>query len=455
MNISEKLKTVAENMDRVYMAGEHFGNKAGYDLGYGLGYSDGLEDGSILPELDTPAVASDIRLGKEVINADGEKVIGTMPEHQYVTTALTPTKPSFTVQEGYHQGCHIYVIGESPIAITPKAHEAVRVCSENNAFLIEVNVEPATDAYNEGHEEGYGSGYVKGHSDGETSGYDKGRTEGYNDGVTDGYQNGYQYGREEGVKEGYADGYAKGETDGYSEGHENGVTEGIETGRQNGLEEGKQAEYDRFWDTFQENGARTIYDFAFSRTWTDEIFAPKYDIKINTVNNIFHYSKITDLKQRLIDCGVTLDTSEATVLYYFVASSTITHLPEIGGENIINLQNAFNSAKELLSIDKLSMSTSADCSCTQAFRQCSNLTEIRFNEGIRPTSLNLQWSTKLSRESLASNNEDGKGYGLIPALADGVTGSVTVSNAAVVASFTEDEWKSLCNTKPTWTITRG
>lgn len=50
---------------------------------------------------------------------------------------------------------------------------------------------------------------------------------------------------------------------------------------------GKQAEYDRFWDAFQQNGTRTNYERAFRR-WTDEIYKPKYIPKpINNIIGIF------------------------------------------------------------------------------------------------------------------------------------------------------------------------
>lgn len=46
-----------------------------------------------------------------------------------------------------------------------------------------------------------------------------------------------------------------------------------------GYTDGQQAEYDRFWDAFQQNGNKTSYDQAFAYThWTDDSFNPKYDV---------------------------------------------------------------------------------------------------------------------------------------------------------------------------------
>lgn len=45
MSIVDKLTTIAENTERVYMAGENYGNQIGYEIGYSLGLNDGYEDG--------------------------------------------------------------------------------------------------------------------------------------------------------------------------------------------------------------------------------------------------------------------------------------------------------------------------------------------------------------------------------------------------------------------------
>ncbi len=66
-------------------------------------------------------------------------------------------------------------------------------------------------------------------------------------------------------------------------------------------EKGKQAEYDRFWDEFQENGNRRFYSYAFSGYgWTNENFKPKYpivtDVNPNRTNTMFQYSyNITEI----------------------------------------------------------------------------------------------------------------------------------------------------------------
>ena len=61
---------------------------------------------------------------------------------------------------------------------------------------------------------------------------------------------------------------------------------------------GKKAEYDRFWDAFQDYGNRTVYTNAFCYGgWNDEIYNPKYTIRPTSCNTMFaNNTKITDTK---------------------------------------------------------------------------------------------------------------------------------------------------------------
>lgn len=248
-----------------------------------------------------------------------------------------------------------------------------------------------------------------------------------------------------------------GELEGYQKGYVDGEAYGYESGYGIGYIDGTDDEHDRFWNSYQSNGTRDSYAYAFCRSgWNDDTFYPKYDIDATYCQYMFNGSAITNLERRLKECGVTLDTTNANTLYYFASNAKITHFPELGGSNVSNVENSFSNAENVVSIKKLTINRAKNCSFASAFINCKALEEIRFSDGIRPTSLSLKWSTKLSRASLASMNEDGRGYGLIPALSDDVTGSITVSATAVSAAFPDRaEWTALCNTKPTWTISEA
>lgn len=62
--------------------------------------------------------------------------------------------------------------------------------------------------------------------------------------------------------------------------YDKGVAEGYQLGYASGMHDGAQSEYDRFWDTYQQNGNRKLYRRAFSGyCWTEELLKPKYIIK--------------------------------------------------------------------------------------------------------------------------------------------------------------------------------
>ena len=96
-----------------------------------------------------------------------------------------------------------------------------------------------------------------------------------------------------------------------------------------GRSTGKKAEYDAFWDAFQESGNRTNYSLAFSgRVWGDSIFKPKYNINVTGyAEYLFSQTGITDVKGLLEANGVALDISGATTLAYCFYNSLVTRLP--------------------------------------------------------------------------------------------------------------------------------
>jgi hypothetical protein len=70
----------------------------------------------------------------------------------------------------------------------------------------------------------------------------------------------------------------------YDKGFEDGKAEGgnTEEAYNKGVEDGKQAEYDAFWNAYQENGNKTIYGYSFAGTgWNSENYKPKYPIVLN------------------------------------------------------------------------------------------------------------------------------------------------------------------------------
>lgn len=193
----------------------------------------------------------------------------------------------------------------------------------------------------------YDAGYVKGYTEGETKGFESGKSEG--------------------IEEGYVEGKA------------DGITEGIE--------QGKQAEYNAFWENFQNSGKRFSYHFAFCGLfdssfkygWNDEFYNPIYPLTLGNSDigqmvygqQIFYYN-----------CGIT-DTKVDIIV------------------NISELKSTFVNAYSLKTIRKIKLMRD-DVTFTNAFTNCSALENLTIEGVISKNGLNLQWSTKLSHDSLVS-----------------------------------------------------
>lgn len=217
-----------------------------------------------------------------------------------------------------------------------------------------------------------------------------------------------------------------------------------------GIEQGKQAEYDRFWDAYQENGKRNFYQHGFANQgWTDETFKPKYDLILGngySGNEMFKFSKITNIAESLEKCGVVLDTSKNFYFSSMLNGSVTTRMPVINctgvlANNTSCLQYMFLNAKAK-TIDKMIVPEWAIFYNT--FNNAADLENIIFEGTIGQNGLNLQWSTKLSKASIES---------IVGCLSTTTSGlSITLSKTAVNNAFTTDEWTALEQTRPNWTI---
>lgn len=211
-----------------------------------------------------------------------------------------------------------------------------------------------------------------------------------------GHSEGYGEGRNEGYSMGRADGITEGKQIGYAEGKTDGITEGIE--------QGKKSQYDEFWDNYQDNGNRFSYYYAFAGFgWNDDSFNPKYNI-IPKYSGIFCfiYSKITDIAESLKKCGVVLDTTLCTDFSAFFAYSKTKTVPLLNvAAATSTLINLFNDCLDLITIEKLIVSENVRYH-SSTFNRCAALENLTIEGTIGQNDFNVQWSTKLSHESLMS-----------------------------------------------------
>ena len=218
---------------------------------------------------------------------------------------------------------------------------------------------------------------------------------------------------------------------------------------------GRDAAWNRFWDTFQQNGARRAYNFAFinaGKCWDKTNFRPKYDIILEgNANSAFYswqgLSESVDIGAVLKAQGVTLNTSNATNLsnLFQYGSSIGGSLPTIdltkAGSNTVNL---FDGTR-LVTIEKLIITTATNF--TNMFRNCSNLANIVIEGTIATSGLDLSACTNLSADSLES---------FVNALSGSTTGLSatfpTTAQATYEAKYGANSWYNLIDTKRNWSI---
>jgi hypothetical protein len=158
---------------------------------------------------------------------------------------------------------------------------------------------------------------------------------------------------------------------------------------------------DSFWDMYQNGGDRADYKYAFAGSgWTDELFKPKYDIKPTDARYMFTVSSITDLK----NIGVEFDLSSTSEASQLMAYSKIETVGVLDCTNMSYLSTVFYEAKALKSVDKIILKDDGSQGFTSAqnFADCSELTHCIFEGCIGQNGFNIQWSTKLDKESLLS-----------------------------------------------------
>lgn len=216
-------------------------------------------------------------------------------------------------------------------------------------------------------------------------------------------------------------------------------------------EAGKKAEHDAFWDAFQYYGARHDYRYCFSRgNFSKDTFYPKYDIVLKDSNSQVFYSfignrstseePVWDLKARLEECGVVLDTSQATQLDNMFAYGYFSVIPTIdltgitvgGGDNQVFAYCWYR----LVTIEKLIVKESNKY--YRMFQNDNGLKNITF-EGVIGNDIDFQYSTNLTKASIES---------IMSHLSQTATFTVTLSQTAVNNAFTTDEWQALINAKP-------
>lgn len=166
-----------------------------------------------------------------------------------------------------------------------------------------------------------------------------------------------------------------------------------------GYEAGRTAEYDHFWDDFQQNGNRTNYDYAFYR-WSAENFKPKYPIKPTggAATWFLNGSKVTDRQYLdLIDFSQITSVSspfDNTIMPSF----GVVDLSSVKANSTVT--NLFRYNAVIHTIDKIVVHDTIKYS--QWFTNCKSLENVTFEGVIGQDGLNFSWSPLLTNASVQS-----------------------------------------------------
>lgn len=218
---------------------------------------------------------------------------------------------------------------------------------------------------------------------------------------------------------------------------------------------GDDAEWNKFWDRYQDGGKRRKYGYAFynpGKGWGIENFKPKYDIICEADASACFYAweglpNDVNFKDLIVDRGIKIDTSKATNMSNFMAYSTniVGELPTISFESAnANTAGAFHGVG-VTKIEKVIVTANTDYN--RFFQYCYNLQEVIFEGVIGKSGLNLSYSSYLNADSLES---------VIECLSDTTSGlSVTLPSTAQAtyeAKHGTNSWYDLIDLKRNWSI---
>jgi hypothetical protein len=241
----------------------------------------------------------------------------------------------------------------------------------------------------------------------------------------------------------------------YEAGYEKGKTEGgdSEEAYNEGFEAGKKAEYDTFWDIIQQGGKRDQYANAFSR-WGGEYIRPKYKVvpkHDQGAQQMFSgCPNLKKIEKAYFDMSQKAQGPNNNSGYYYMFASCVKleEIEDIGLQaapivaTAANVYaSAFSNCYVLRTIEKIR--SDENTQYPSAFASCRGLQNVTF-EGVIGQNIDFKDSSRLSKASIEN---------IIGCLSDTASGKkLTLSNTAVEAAFSADEWDALEATKTNWTI---
>ncbi len=217
---------------------------------------------------------------------------------------------------------------------------------------------------------------------------------------------------------------------------------------------GKTAEYDSFWDSYQQNGNRAEYSEAFSgHGWRQNTFLPKHRIQPLYAYRMFcsHNAGGTayDLEAHLQELGVTLDFSKCTGFQYGFSTANLTRVGVIDCSSATAITNLFTDT-QVQTVDCLVVPDTL--LLTNVFTNAFYLSHIIF-EGTIGKTLHIQ-DCPLDKESILSilNCLSSTSNGMELCLAKEAVNRTFETESGAMDGSTSEEWKNLIADKNNWVI---
>lgn len=228
----------------------------------------------------------------------------------------------------------------------------------------------------------------------------------------------------------------------------------VETLKSKGLTIG--AEYDRFWDSFQNYGKKTNYMYAFAGDgWTEQTLKPKYIIKpIDTSAStrraiaMFTYlNRSGDTYFDMDELCKKLDFSQIISAQNMFANAQVKNIT-VDFSNCTTIQGCF-SAGDGGAVNNITLKVSEKCTnmSNVFYYQSTYLTDLKFTDDsvINSSQIDLKRATNLTHESLMS---------IINALKDysGTSTTMTIALGETNINKLSDSEKAIASGKG-WTLT--
>lgn len=212
-----------------------------------------------------------------------------------------------------------------------------------------------------------------------------------------------------------------------------------------GYQNGRNDEWSLIWDSLQNGGKRTNYDyFCNLASFNVDSFKPKYDMKPTSAMSMFRTRNMKeDLSELLSNLGVKIDFRNCTNVTYLFYDSPFIRVPEINTTSANSLFYLFKLS-QIETIDKLILKSDGSQTLTGVLSDMKKLENVIVEGTIGQNGFDVGASTLLSGASIES---------IINALSSTTSGlTVTISKTAKENAFTDEEWQTLIATKPNWTI---